>query len=71
MKHPIAAYLKASGLSREELSERAGISRMTLWRIMSGKGEHSTATLKAVSDATGNAVSLAQLVEPDAENEAA
>lgn len=69
--HPVSKYLKASGLSREELSERAGISRTTLWRIMSGKGEHSTATLKAVSDATGNAVTLAQLVESKAQSEAA
>ena len=64
MNHPIADFLKASGLSREDLAARAGISRMTLWRIMTRKGEHSTATLRAVSDATGSAVTLAQLVEP-------
>ena len=60
--HPIEQYLSENpGLTRTLLAERAGISRMTLWRLTNGEGEFSTAVLKQISKATNGAVTVTQL----------
>lgn len=62
MTHPLEAYFqRTEGESRQTLSKRAGISEMHLSRLIRGKGEISTKTLRAVSQATGGVVSVAEL----------
>lgn len=62
MTHPIDAYFqRVPGETRGKLSARAGISEMHLSRIIRGEGEVSTKSLRAVSQATGGEVSVADL----------
>lgn len=42
--------------------EKADISRMTLSRLMRGKGEYSTTLLRRIADATDGAVTVLELV---------
>jgi hypothetical protein len=63
MTHPLEIYFqKVPGENRRTLSARADISEMHLGRIIRGEGEVSTKSLRAVSQATGGVVSVAELV---------
>jgi transcriptional regulator with XRE-family HTH domain len=62
MLHPIEQYLAENpGMTRAALAERAGVSRMTLWRLTKGEGEFSTALLKQIAKATDGAVTITNL----------
>lgn len=70
MTHPLETYLKqVPGETRGTLARRADISEMHLSRLIRGKGEVSTKTLRAVSQATGGLVSVADLVKPFEQNQ--
>lgn len=58
-KHPLIVYAANSGNSLEVIAEKAGCSRMTLYRIMTGKQNATIGLLQRVSDATGGEVPLA------------
>lgn len=62
MTHPLDIYFqKVPGESRQTLAKRSGISEMHISRIIRGDGEVSTKSLRAVSQATGGVVSVADL----------
>ncbi len=62
MTHPLDLYFqKVPGETRRTLCERADISQMHLSRLIRGEGDFSTKTLRAISQATGGAVSVAEL----------
>lgn len=62
MTHPLDTYFeKVPGESRQTLAKRSGISEMHISRIIRGDGEVSTKSLRAVSQATGGVVSVADL----------
>ncbi len=62
MTHPLDTYFqKVPGESRQTLARRAGISEMHISRIIRGEGDVSTKSLRAVSQATGGVVSVADL----------
>ncbi len=50
-KHPLVEYAARKGLSLEAVAEKAGGSRMTLYRIMAGENT-TTDMLQKISDAT-------------------
>ena len=63
MTHPLDVYFsKVPGETRKTLCDRASISQMHLSRLMRGEGEFSTKSLRAISEATGGFVSVADLV---------
>ena len=63
MTHPLETWIsQMPGETRGKLAKRAGISEMHIGRLIRGKGEVSTKTLRAVSQATGGVVSIADLV---------
>jgi len=55
-KHPLIEYASSSGNSLEAIAEKAECSRMTLYRIMTGKQNATIGLLQRVSEATGGAV---------------
>ena len=60
-EHPLVAYAKGKSISLASIAEKASCSRMTLYRVM--RGENSTTDLlQRISEATGGAVSAAQLL---------
>lgn len=62
MTHPLTTYLNKQGKgAREALCERAGIARMTLWRVERGAAEASTKLLRKVSEATDGEVTVEEL----------
>ena len=62
MTHPLDVYFsKVPGETRKTLCDRASISQMHLSRLMRGEGEFSTKSLRAISEATGGFVSVADL----------
>lgn len=62
MTHPLESYFqKVPGETRRTLCERADISTMHLSRLIRGEGDFSTKTLRAISQATGGVVSVAEL----------
>jgi len=62
MKHPLRVYLEKKGLSQAAFALQANTSRQTVWRILAGKGDYSLETLRQVSAATGNSVSIPELL---------
>lgn len=71
MAHPLQRYIQETpGETHTALALRADVSRMTLWRLIAGKGEFSTGVLKQVSEATGGRVSVAELAAALAETPA-
>lgn len=53
--HPLVEYATRKGLSLEAIAQKAGCSRMTLYRIMGG-GNTTTDMLQKISDATDGEV---------------
>jgi transcriptional regulator with XRE-family HTH domain len=53
----IATFLreraKTLGLTREELGVRAGVTRKTLWNVLSGSSDYKVTTLLAILDRLG------------------
>lgn len=60
-KHPLITYARKTGTSMEAIAEKAGCSRMTLYRVM--KGENATVDLLSrISNATGGKVPVTALL---------
>ena len=63
MTHPLDVYFEAHPeMTRRKLAEKAGLSEMHLGRLIRGKGEFSTKSLRKIAAATDNQVSVASLV---------
>ncbi len=63
MTHPLDVYFEAHPeMSRKKLCERAGLSEMHMSRLIRGKGDFSTRSLRKISEATEGQVSVASLV---------
>jgi len=60
--HPLSEYLSTQPISQTDFAKKVGISRTHLYRIMRGDST-TTATLAAISAATGNKVSQAALIK--------
>ncbi len=60
--HPLGRYLQDASLSQAAFALRASISRQTVWRILAGKGDYSLDTLRQVSRATDNEVTIPELL---------
>ena len=54
-KHPLVEYAARKGLSLEAIAKKAGCSRMTLYRLMSGENA-TVEMLQKVSAATDGEV---------------
>lgn len=63
--HPLITHLKDTGESLTAFASRIEMSRMQLYRIINGEGT-TTDTLKKISAATGNAVSISALFDTEA-----
>ena len=64
MTHPLHTYIaRTQGETFKSLAERAGFSRMHIWRLVNGKGDVTTTFLRKVAEATGGAVTLSELLE--------
>lgn len=64
MTHPLIRYIeKTEGETVAAFCKRAGISRMTFWRLTKGRGEYSTSLLKRVSEATSGKISVVTLIK--------
>ncbi len=57
----IKTYLKKTNQTKEEFSQRAGISRVTLWRIITGKFRPALPTAQAIVRATKGKVGFTDL----------
>ena len=68
--HPLKAYLNALNESVADFSDRIGVSRQTLYRIMSGKQTPKPALARRIVEATGGDVDLHSLYT-DSANSAA
>lgn len=60
-QHPLMIHLKAKGESLAAFARKSETSRMQLYRIMDGEGT-TTSRLKKISEATGGALSVSDLV---------
>lgn len=61
-RHPLIRHLKDSGETLSAFASRIEMSRMQLYRIMSGEST-TTATLQKISAATGNEVPVSAFFE--------
>ncbi len=64
--HPLKRYLSDLQESVADFSARVGASRQTLYRIINGRQSPKPALARRIVEATGGAVSLGDLFEPDA-----
>jgi transcriptional regulator with XRE-family HTH domain len=62
-KHPLVEYAESAGTSIAAIAEKAGCSRMTLYRIMAG-GNTTTDQLSKICAATGGKVRPADFFRP-------
>lgn len=66
-QHPLLAYAERSGVTVTAIAEKAGCSRMTLYRLVNGEQNATIDLLRRVSEATGGEVPVeAFLATPDA-----
>lgn len=57
-KHPLIDYAERSGRSFTEIAKAAGVSRMTLYRLVRGEQNARISLLEQVSAATNGEVPL-------------
>lgn len=57
-RHPLLTYADQSGRSISEIAKAAGVSRMTLYRLIKGEQNATISLLESVSRATGNEVPI-------------
>lgn len=71
MTHPLIRYLaETPGETQTSLALRAGVSRMTIWRIIHDGGVAFTTTLlRKVADATGGKVTAGELADAEPEQD--
>lgn len=55
-QHPLAQFSDAENISIAAIAEKAGVSRMTLYRLMKGEQNATIDLLTKVSAATGGKV---------------
>ena len=55
-KHPLLEYATAHGKTLEEIAKASGCSRMTLWRLVTGRQNATIDMIQRVSDATDGVV---------------
>lgn len=60
-KNPLRVYRDLRGLTQAELADKAGVNRVTVAEIETGRKQGSIATLRALADALG--VGLDDLTE--------
>lgn len=60
-QHPLVEYAKKNGESMKAIAERAGCSRMQLYRVMNGENT-TTNLLERISAATGGKVKVVHLL---------
>jgi transcriptional regulator with XRE-family HTH domain len=60
MAHPLETWFKETGTSKVDFAEAHGVSRMAIWRVVSGDASVSLAMLRKISGATG--IPLADLL---------
>lgn len=63
--HPLKQYLSDLQESVADFAVRVGASRQTLYRIINGRQSPKPALARRIVEATGGAVSLNDLFEPD------
>jgi len=56
MEHPLVTYAEKSGRGITEIAKAAGVSRMTLYRLMKGEQNATISLLERVSEATNGEV---------------
>lgn len=56
VSHWLRSGMEATGLNQSSLSERSGVARETIWRILHGKNDANEWTLRRLAEATGRAV---------------
>ena len=64
MRYRIREIRKNLGMTQDELSEKSGISRATVWKLETGDEVTMTKTLLAIAKALG--VSVSELFVEDA-----
>ena len=52
-EHPLRVYRSMRGLTQAALAEKAGVNRVTVAEIETGRKQGSVATLRALADALG------------------
>jgi predicted transcriptional regulator len=62
--HPLTQYLAKSSRSVADLASAAGVSRMTIYRLIRGDQNATVGVMSRVSAATGGAVTVADLLPP-------
>lgn len=61
-QHPLIEYAARTGRSFTEIAKRAGVSRMTLYRLVRGEQNARISLLEQVSAATNGEVSASSLL---------
>lgn len=61
-QHPLAKFSATANVSIAAIAEKAGVSRMTLYRLMKGEQNATIDLLTRVSSATGGAVPISDLL---------
>ncbi|WP_405023178.1 helix-turn-helix domain-containing protein [Mesorhizobium sp. BE184] len=61
-QHPLAKFSSETNVSIAAIAEKAGVSRMTLYRLMKGEQNATIDLLSRVSSATGGAVPVSELL---------
>lgn len=63
-KHPLTKYLDSTQRTVADLAASAGVSRMTIYRLIKGDQNATIGVMSRVSNATGGAVTVADLLPP-------
>lgn len=69
--HPLAEYANRTGQTTTDIARRAGVSRMTLYRLMKGEQNATIELLKRVSAATEGTVPVSAFLPSPSEKESA
>lgn len=62
VKHPLAEYITAIGLTYEAFGQKVGLTRTSVHRIVSGAQIPSAESALAIVEATGGRVTLEDLI---------
>lgn len=70
-QHPLAKFSDEANVSIAAIAEKAGVSRMTIYRLMKGEQNATIDLLSRVSLATNGAVPIESLLPAPARKEGA
>lgn len=70
-QHPLAQFSETENVSIAAIAEKAGVSRMTLYRLMKGEQNATIDLLKKVSEATGGKVPVSAFLPPTSQEKVA